>query len=353
MPRPAVVLLTTGGTVSTEIDATTARSRPSLDAASLASLVRRRDIEVRAMEVARRASWELDPLDMLRIATAARDAAGDPTVSGVVVTHGTTTMEYTAFLTDLLLEGDRPVVFTGAMHRSDDPRPDGPGNLRDAIRVAAWPEASGLGCLVVFSGRIMAASSVWKARRAGTDAFVDLAGDVGAVSTRTIRMLRRPERLPAFTAVLAPEVVLVKAVPGAGGHLIDAALQAPVRGLVVEALPGAGGIPPGMRPALVAAARQVPVVIASRAPYGSLPPEPTGGTGEPLHGSRILSAGRFTAEQAFVLLMIILGAHADAEAAREAYKKAVATASSGSWPTAEDPARVPHGRSAEQDVEPA
>jgi L-asparaginase/Glu-tRNA(Gln) amidotransferase subunit D len=101
-------------------------------------------------------------------------------------------------------------------------------------------------------------------------------------------------------------------------------LQQGSAGMVVEGLPGEGGIPPRMQGALIAAAQTIPVVISSRAPYGSLSAEVTGGTGEPLGGRRLLSAGHLTAEQAWLLLMAVLGEHQDPEQARSAFMAAVA-----------------------------
>jgi L-asparaginase/Glu-tRNA(Gln) amidotransferase subunit D len=108
-------------------------------------------------------------------------------------------------------------------------------------------------------------------------------------------------------------------------------------GLVVEALPGAGGIPPGMLLALVDVARRLPVVIAPRAPFGRLPPNPTGGTGEPLADAPFLSCGPLTAEQAWLLLMLVLGEHPDTDAARarfenELFGRAAASAAPAAQP---------------------
>jgi len=301
---PLVTLIATGGTISTTTDGT-GRSAPTLSARDLEDLSRSTGVRLEARDVDRRPSWTLGPADMAAIAIAARDAART-TDAGVVVTHGTTTLEGTAFLADLVLDTDAPVVLTGAMRRADDPEPDGPANLAAAIRVAADPCARGLGALVVFAGRILAAGSVWKAHRTDLDAFVDLAGDVGRVTAASVVVSRSVPRRPTFSGRLDERVAFVKAVAGGGGEAIDAARASGARGLVVEALPGAGGIPPAMLPALAAAAEGIPVVIASRAPYGRMPDRPTGGTGEPLAGLDLISAGGLTAEQGWLLLMAAL-----------------------------------------------
>jgi L-asparaginase len=326
-----IKVLATGGTIATTTNPTTGRSAPSVSAAALAAGLGAAagDLALVAEELSNSPSWALGPEQMAGIARAARDAARNPDVRGVVVTHGTTTLEYTAFLADLFLDVNTPVVFTGAMRRADHADPDGPGNLRDAVQVAASDEARGLGALVVFAGRILHASGAWKAHRMDLDAFVDLGGQVGRVSNGLIELAATPEargrRAEPFAGRIDQNVALIKAVPGMAAWPFDV-LPDEVRGVVVEALPGVGGIPPGMVQAVVHAAGRIPVVIASRAPYGRLPETSTGGTGEPLRDARLLSAGSLTAEQAYLLLMAVLG---EAGSSEEAAARFVTAAQSG------------------------
>jgi L-asparaginase len=302
-----IALLTTGGTVSTVRDAVSERTATTLGAAEVAALAALPEVTIDAREWARVPSWTLDPRAMARLALAARDLARDPALDGVVVTHGTTTLEYSAFVTAMVVDTATPVVFTGAMRRADDPDPDGPRNLRDAVRVASSPAARGFGCLVVFAGRIIPGWRAWKSQRAAGDAFASLSGDLGRVGDGRVELPPAPPLPAAFSGRLDPNVAFVKAVPGADRRLVEAALAGPSSGLVLEGLPGAGAIPPAMQPAVLAAARALPVVVASRAPFGELPEQPTGGTGEPLSGADLLSAGPLTAEQAWLLLMLVLG----------------------------------------------
>jgi L-asparaginase len=324
-----VELLTTGGTVATT--AINGRSAPTLDAEDLGALVAVPGILVETRELDRRPSWALDPADMAAIALAARDRARERTVAGVVVTHGTTTLEYTAFLADLFLDVDTPVVLTGAMRRADDPDPDGPANLNDAVRVAGSTAARGAGALVVFAGRIIPGRSAWKAQRIARDAFVGAEGDAGSVSAAGVRLERRPGRDRPFSGRLETRVGFVKVVPGADHRPIDAALAGDVLGLVVEGLPGQGGIPPGMQPAVAQAAARVPVVLASRAPFGELSDLAAGGTGEPLRDVGLLSAGALSAEHAWLLLMAVLADEDGPESARRRFA-AAATGRSDDMP---------------------
>jgi len=319
-----IILLTTGGTISTTVGLD-GRSAPTLDADRLASIPSvGAGLTVESRELTREPSWRLTPADMARIAVAARDAARSLSAEGgVVVTHGTTTLEYTAFLTELVLDAEAPVVFTGAMRRADDRAPDGPRNLADAVAVAASPAARRLGALVVFAGRIIPASRAWKARRVDEVAFVDLGGELGSVARDRVAIRGRVSRAAPFSGRLDEEVALVKAVPGTDGRLVDAAVEA-AHGLVVEALPGVGGIPPAMVDAVARAAARMPVVVAPRAPFGRAPEVATGGTGEPLRALDLISAGSLSAEQSWVLLMTALGDSGGADEARRRFRSTVA-----------------------------
>ena len=304
---PLVRLLATGGTISTTRDPLTGSTAPTLSGVDLAALSGP-GVAVDAREVARKPRWALTIDEMTRIASAAREAAHEPGTAGVVVTHGTSTLEYTAFIAHLIWDADQPVVFTGAMRRADDPEPDGPQNLRDAITAAADPATRGWGSVVCFAGKVLAAVSTWKRDRSSPDAFEDLNGPLATVDAGAITPRRQPMRAARRLLGRAVEgVVLVKAVPGASGAQLDNAIRDGAPGIVLEALPGAGGIPPSMHDSLRRAGETVPVVVASRAPAGSIGDHPSGGTGGPLDDMRLVSARSLTAEAAWVLLSLGLG----------------------------------------------
>jgi L-asparaginase len=319
-------LLATGGTISTTVDPGSGRSAPTLSAGDLERLVDVAGVELRAESIDARPSWALSVDEMLAIAARARAAARDPATRGVVVTHGTTTLEYTAFLADLLLDTDTPVVFTGSMRKADHPDADGPRNLADAVAVAASEEARRRGALVVFAGRVIPARRAWKAQRLEADAFRSTGEEFGSVEDGLPRWStagsdsgpHRPRRIGPFRGDLERSVELLKVVPG----MSDAALSRldpGTKGLVIEALPGTGGIPPRLHEALRETARRIPVVIAPRSPFGEIPERPSGGTGEPLAEMPLLSAGPLTAEHAWLLLMLVLGEERNPDAARQRF----------------------------------
>ncbi|MDF1605820.1 asparaginase [Nocardioides sp. YIM 152315] len=300
-------LLTTGGTIATRLDPATGRTAPALGAAEIARLAPGLE-RAEVLELRRTPSWAMTIADMASIARSVGAALDDEDVAGVVVTVGTTTLEYVSFVSDLYVDATVPVVFTGAMRKADEADPDGPANLADAVRVAGSPEAAGRGVLVCFAGKILSARGCWKMARSANNAFLDTDGSVGVVDGDGPHFLRVPPTMPRLRGTPVEGVEIVKVFPGAEGDLLDAVAARGVRGVVIEGLPGAGGIPPKMFEALERlAATDTVVVVSSRAPSGSVPNPPTGGTGSPLADLPLLSAGSLTTEKAWIALSAALG----------------------------------------------
>jgi L-asparaginase len=322
-----VVLLTTGGTIATTGgasvpgDPVSRASRTGEDllagAAAFGPLPR-----VEVHEISRTPSWALDLEDMLEVVRTVFEASERADVDGVVVTHGTTTLEYTAFLSDLLVPNPVPVVFTGAMRRADVPDADGPRNLHDALRVAANPRVRGLGTLVCFNGRILSGRDAYKQHRSAVGTFTAVPGGVlGTIDDGVVDVRMAGRERPRFAMALESQVAVVKVHPGAGRAAVDAIVADGYKGFVVEALPGAGGVPRRMIPALAdAVAAGVVVVVSSAAPHGPLPDPPTGGTGEVLLGLDLISARRLRTEKAWVLLAVALGAGSSTDEVRAAFQ---------------------------------
>lgn len=175
--------------------------------------------------------------DMLALATRIRGALGDPDMAGVVVTHGTATLEQTAYFLDVTLDADRPVVLTGAMRNPTLPSDDGPLNLLNAIQVAACERARGLGVLVVMNGAIHCARDVTKMSSANAAAFQSPEfGPLGAVDEDHVFFARRP--FARVRAVMPPAITArVERIPFAADAsevLLRAALDAEADGVVVE-----------------------------------------------------------------------------------------------------------------------
>jgi L-asparaginase len=224
---------------------------------------------LRARTVNTRPSVQLTAAEALEIARAAASEADAG--RGVVVTHGTDTLEEVALLTDLLYGGEAPIVFTGAMRHATALGADGPSNLFDAVVVAGAAGADGLGVLVVFAGTVHAARAVRKTDSTAPTAYDSpRLGPIGRVQEGRAWMARRLERFPPVpVASLEATVHIVPAGLGADGSLVEAAVESGAHGLVGVVL-GAGHTPPPFLAALKRAATGVPVVVTVRPERGSI-----------------------------------------------------------------------------------
>lgn len=275
LPRVLVVLL--GGTITMTPGAAGGATGlvPTLTAADLVAsapgVERIARLEtISPMRVAS-ASISVDALVALAAELRRRLAAD---LNGVVVIQGTDTIEETAFLFDLLVPGDKPVVVTGAMRGPHTLGADGPANILAAIAVAASPRTAGLGALVVLNDHIHAARYVTKGHTALTSAFVSpIAGPIGLVAEGEVVIHARPPRTPVLDLPAdAPShaerpVALVKMALGDDDRMLRALPSLGYCGVVVEGM-GAGHVPADVVPVFDALAAGMPVVLASRAHSG-------------------------------------------------------------------------------------
>ncbi|HEX2410801.1 MAG TPA: asparaginase domain-containing protein [Solirubrobacteraceae bacterium] len=309
-PAREVTVLAAGGTIAMAGTADQG-AVPQLDAEGLVRAVPTlTDVPgLRARTISNRPSVQLtagEALDIARAAAAEADGG-----RGVVVTHGTDTLEEVALLCDLLYAGDAPIVFTGAMRPASALGADGPANLYDAVIVAGAPGAEGLGVLVSFAGAVHAARAVRKFDSTAPDAFASpRLGPIGRVQEGRAWMARRLERFPPVpVAALDATVHIVPAALGADGSLVEAAVEAGADGLVGVVL-GAGHTPPPYLAALRQAAARVPVVVTVRPERGSILRGTYAfeGAERDLRGGPLVCAAALTPAAARVKLMACLGA---------------------------------------------
>ncbi|AKT51915.1 asparaginase [Arsenicicoccus sp. oral taxon 190] len=280
-PLPRIVVVGTGGTIAGSSAATTTKRYQAgvLGVADLLAAVPSlaEVAEIRCEQLYQIDSVEMDLPRQLDLARAVSRLAAEDDVDAVVVTHGTDTLEETAYALHLLVDTDKPVVVVGAMRPADAAGADGPGNLLAAVRVAAHPTSRGLGALVVVGEEIHSARDVRKEHTSRVDAFGSLTGPLGELAGGVPRYAHIPARrhgaatavtLAAIDQPAAVEVLVTRAeLPP---QIVDAVVASGARG-IVHAGPGAGNVPERVAAALDRArSAGVVVVRSSRVAWGTV-----------------------------------------------------------------------------------
>ena len=235
-------------------------------------------------------------------------------VKGIVITHGTDTLEETAYLLDRTLNPKLPVAMTGAMRTSSDAGWDGPRNLLDAAVVAAADTSAGRGVMVVFHGKVLAGATAVKTHATDPDAFSAPHStplgrvDQGQVKYQAGKRGGITGGNPVDLRNLSAKVALIPMVVGDQGRMLDLT-RADHDGLVVVAF-GSGNMPPGAVPAISRWIHEgKPVVLASRCPAGAVTPlYAFDGGGARLVALGAIPAGSRTPSQAWMELTISLSA---------------------------------------------
>ena len=233
---------------------------------------------------------------------------------GVVITHGTDTLEEAAYLLDRSLPAEVPVALTGAMRNASELGWDGPANLLAAAQVAVSAEARGRGTMVVMDERIIQGAEVVKTHteEAGTFRSPNW-GPLGIVDKGRVLFYRESRRKPTLApGAPAGPVDVVKIVAGSDARLVDASRVSGAGGIVIEAL-GRGNVPPAVVPGIhrwVEAGR--PVVVTSRSSRGRvLDTYAYPGGGHELRAMGVIFADHLTGQQARLELMLALGVFAN------------------------------------------
>ena len=285
IPRPKVVILATGGSIAGlgphRLDYIL---YPEMGGhltikESLDRIPEVYDIaDIQAEDFVSTGSTAISPRDWLGMARRINEIfTDDSSVAGVVVTHGTATLEETSYFLNLTVKSSRPVVVTGAMRPPTALGTDADINLIDAVRTAACPNAVGSGVITVLNNEIQSAREVTKANSLRVETFrPNELGFLGyADSDGEVLFYRTPTRkhttaTPFDVAVFQelPRVDIVYAYAGADGLLVDAVRQRKADGLVLAGF-GSGTIPPNMLTAGAGAVKDgISVVVASRATAG-------------------------------------------------------------------------------------
>lgn len=306
---PRVAVLATGGTIACR-PGPDGRLVPGFTPEELvASVPGLQDIASISTESLQQVSgFDMGPERMAAVALRARELLLDGEVDGVVVTHGTDTIEETMYMCEMLAgeaTGRGAIVFACAMRAPTEPSADGPRNLLNAVRIVSSPAARARGVLLSVNDRIHCAAWVSKLNTLHVETFESVkGGPVGSIQAdQPIFVLDSP-RSPRGSGIRG-EVPLVKAYTGMQTDVFDWHLERGVDGVVVEGT-GAGNVPSPIAPAIERLLNAgIPVIVTSRCPYG-LPQSPYGGPGGggSLDDLGVLRAGHLNGPKARLAMMV-------------------------------------------------
>jgi len=308
---PRVVVLATGGTIASRFDPAIGALAPAATGADLVAAVPGLDkvATVDVEQIANIGSYDMTPDVWRRLSRRANELLARDGISGVVVTHGTDTLEETAYFLDLTVTSEKPVVVVGAQRAASYFDSDGPRNLLNAVRVAVSPEAVGKGTLVVMNGQINAAREVTKTNTIEVETFKTLEfGALGVADLGAVRFYRAPLRrqsIPLSDEQTLGRVEIVSQYAGADGRIVSLLVQrGDVDGLVIEGF-GLGHVTAGTLEAIKEARRRgIPVVLSTRVYTGRVVPLYARDVETQQLGC--IRADNLSAQKARVLLMLAL-----------------------------------------------
>lgn len=307
-----VVVITTGGTIAMKRNSPMVGGAvPMLKGEDFLSQLPRMNTQILFEEFSTVPSSHITPNQVLDMSQRIEHILQHPEVSGIVITHGTDTLEESAYLIDLTARSNKPIVFTGAMRTPAVVGYEGMANLASAIRVAASPDAYDMGVLVVFNDTIFTASEAQKVHSQSLNAFdAPGSGPIGRVNGERVHFFhRRGPRLVIPCARLEEMVDLIRIGQGADERMLRHSIEDGVAGIVIEAF-GSGRVPPWWLPSISEAiAQRTVVVIATRCGAGQLHDEyGYVGAYHDLQRLGTLFAHDLSGVKARIKLMVALGA---------------------------------------------
>lgn len=310
MKKVAVVF--NGGTISMKVDPRIEAAVPTLKGEEIMAMVTgiEKFAEIKSYNFSNLPGPHVTPKKMMELSKYIKDILKDEEINGVVITHGTDTLEETAYLLDLTIDTKKPIILTGSMRNSSELGYDGPANLSASICTAINEEAGIRGVLVCMNDELHLASEVTKVHSMHLDAFKSLEfGPVGVVDTNRVFFYKKPfKREKLLTEKIEGKVALIKTVAGDNSEVIDFLIEKNYKGIVIECM-GRGNIPPDMVGGIERAIKNnIPVVIVSRCYEGRvLDSYGYHGGGKELRNLGVILGDNLPGQKARIKLMLALG----------------------------------------------
>jgi len=307
-----ILVVFTGGTFSMMIDKKTGGAVPRYSGNELLEMIPEVNslADIECYDFGKYPGPHVTPDLMLDLSQKINAKLKSEKYDGVVVTHGTDTLEETAYFLDLTIKTEIPIIVIGAMKNSSEPEWDGPKNLIDAIHICLNENSKNLGVLVCLNGEINAASEVTKIYSDSVESFKSLDfGTLGFVQDGRAIFNRLPRHLETIeTKKINHNVDLLTVYAGMDEKFFKYSVDSKVDGIVVEAL-GIGNVPPAAFEGIKYAVQKgTPVVLTSRCPAGetdyiySYP-----GAGKHLHNLGVIFSDYLNGQKARIKLMLVLG----------------------------------------------
>ncbi|MGQ9642399.1 MAG: asparaginase [Ignavibacterium sp.] len=320
-----ILVVFTGGTFSMMIDQSTGGAIPRYSGGELLDMIpeAKKLAEIEYYDFGKYPGPHVTPKLMLQLSQKIKQLLAEKHYDGVIVTHGTDTLEETAYFLDLTINTEIPIVMIGSMKNSSEPDWDGPRNLIDAIHICLNDNSKNLGVLVCLNGEINAASEVTKIYSDSVESFKSLDfGSLGFVQNGRVIYNRLPHYLEKIeTDVIDDNVDMLTVYAGMNEKFFKFSADSGASGIVVEAL-GVGNVPPPAFEGIkYAVEKGIPVVLTSRCPAGetdyiySYP-----GAGKHLHDLGVIFADYINGQKARIKLIIVLGKTRDINQIRKYFE---------------------------------
>ncbi len=320
-----ILIVFTGGTFSMKIDETTKAAVPFFQGDELLKMIPEAQgiANLFIHEFGNFPGPHITPTRMMELSEKIESFIQEEKFDGIIVTHGTDTLEETAYFLDLTLDVKIPIVVVGAMKTSSEPDWDGPRNLIDAIHIINNPNSKGFGVLVCLNGEINAASEVTKTHTEDVETFHSLDfGSLGFVDKGRALFNRLPRKLETrLTKTINSNVDLIKVYAGMDDKFFRFSAESGAEGLVVEAM-GVGNVPPECFEGIKCAVEKgIPVVLVSRCPAGeTLDIYGYPGAGKWLKQMGVIFADYLNGQKARIKLIVCLGITKDREELRKMFE---------------------------------